>query len=189
MKTVPDFASRFEKEGRALLKLAAVEPPLFSRGTYQFEVREGKKKYFPFLQIKEIGEIGDAFCSCEGSEKGEGCPHLAASFLFVFQGGKEPLHIRFEKSFWNVLFQIEAKRNGFSTQILKSVEGGYCIESKTDKVLFSIFAKNEKSQEKLQALIEKREEETESTSIKFSNLSQEELAAYPQGEPSLFFWF
>jgi hypothetical protein len=80
----PEYVSEYLKQAEALLEGNAVGEPIFSRGTYQFEVLEkGKKKAFPFIQMKDDGAVTDSFCSCKLSETGRGCPHLAAAYLRI----------------------------------------------------------------------------------------------------------
>jgi len=178
MQNAPEFVAVFAKEAQTLLK--RVKDPLFSRGTYQFEIKEPKKETaFPFLQVSDEGKVGDAFCTCKVSESGKGCPHLAAAYLKVFEQ-EQPLHVRFQQSLWNALFQMAARRDC----PLKKEDGKYIAESKTKKLLFSIEGKTLAAKKKLDQIIEKREIETEETSIKFFNLSAEELTQYRAGEPS-----
>jgi superfamily II DNA or RNA helicase len=186
MAGVPDFVQAFRAPAEALIASRAIQEPLFSRGTYQFEVREAKKKEedFPFLQLSDEGGVRDCFCTCAASETGRGCPHLAAAFLKIFNGYDKPLHIRFRDSLWNHLFQMAGKRHGYDTKCLHEQEGGrYVCESKTRKKLFSIQATGP-AKKRLTQIIGERVIETEETSIKFSNLSAEEIAQYRAGEAS-----
>src|SRR6187431_81383 len=137
MGNQPEFVQDNIREAKALLKADAVKEPVFSRGTYQVEVLgKNKKKYFPFLQMQDDGEVADSFCSCEA---GSGCAHLAAAYLRIFNGFDEPLHVRFKKSLWNRLFQMASKRHGYDTDCLRKGKPGlYFAESKTKKKLFWI---------------------------------------------------
>ena len=186
MANPPDFVLAYLSEGKAILNAGSVKEPLFSRGTYQIEIQEkGKKKAFPFIQMKDDGEITDSFCSCKVSEEGKGCPHVAAAYLRIFNGAEEPLHIRFKKSLWNRLFQMAAKRHGYDTEgLVKEKEGKYSCESKTKKGLFSIEAITPAARKRLEGIIAERVVETEETSIKFSNLSAEEISQYRAGQSS-----
>ena len=166
----PSFISDYAKQAEALLQRDAVKEPLFSRGTYQIEVVDRKVSYFPFLQISEEGVLSDFFCSCKVSEKGRGCPHLAAAWLAIFSKTQEPFHVRFKKSLYNRLCQMAAKRHGYEPSCLKKEGKLYVCESSTKKRLFAIEAKNAA---RLKKIIAQREVETEETSIKFSNLSPE----------------
>jgi len=183
---VPSFVNDYSKVADALLERGAVGEPIFSRGTYQFEVQETeKKKAFPFIQIKDNGQVTDFFCSCKVSESGNGCPHLAASYLRIFNGKGEPLHIRYRKSFWNRLFQMACKRHGYEPDCLERQEdGSYITSSSTHKKLFSISPLIPQSQERLEAIVANRPVETEETSIKFSNLPTEDIAQYRAGKAS-----
>ena len=186
MKMPPEFVQENFSAAKSLLREGAVREPVFSRGTYQIEVLEkGKKKVFPFIQMKDDGTVTDSFCTCKASEGGTGCPHLAAAYLWIFTDFEEPLHVRFKKSLWNRLFQMAAKRHGYETDCLeKKKEGHYICQSKTKKELFSIVSKTAVGKKKLEELVAKRILETEETSIKFSNLSAEELAQYRAGQSS-----
>ena len=177
----PSFISDYAKQAEALLQRDAVKEPLFSRGTYQIEVVDRKVSYFPFLQISEEGVLSDFFCSCKVSEKGRGCPHLAAAWLAIFSKTQEPFHVRFKKSLYNRLCQMAAKRHGYEPSCLKKEGKLYVCESSTKKRLFAIEAKNAA---RLKKIIAQREVETEETSIKFSNLSPEEIAKWREGKAS-----
>ncbi len=180
MGNQPEFVQDNFRKAKALLKADAVKEPVFSRGTYQVEVQtKNKKKYFPFLQMKDDGEVTDSFCSCEA---GSGCVHLAAAYLRIFNGFDEPLHVRYKKSLWNRLFQMASKRHGYDTDCLRKEKGGsYFTESKTKKRLFWIEARSAGAKKRLEAICSQRAQETEETSLKFSNWPAEEIAAYRSG--------
>ncbi len=178
----PRFVFDYEKPAAALLKRSAVLEPIYSRGTYQVEVQDRNTSFFPFLQIQNDGQLSDAFCTCALSEKAQGCPHLAAAWLRIFNGTEEPLHIRFHKSFWNRLFQMSSKRHGYETDCLKREDGIYFCESKTKKRLFFIEGITDEGKARLAEIVSERIEATEETSIKFSNLSPEELTLWRQGK-------
>ncbi len=182
----PAFVAEYLSPAQGLIASYAMKELLFSRGTYQLEIQEkGKKKVFPFIQMKDDGEVTDFFCSCSTSESGLGCAHLAASYLKIFDGTDEPLHIRFKRSFWNRLLQMASKRHGYGVEcIQKGEDGSYFAESKEKNILFSIHPITEKGGKKLEAILENRPAETEETSIKFSNLPLEEIEAYRAGHPS-----
>jgi SNF2 family DNA or RNA helicase len=186
MRDPPDFVQAYLSEGKAILKGGGVKEPIFSRGTYQVEVQEkGKKKAFPFLQVRDEGQVSDSFCTCKTSEEGKGCPHISAAYLRIFNAFDDPLHVRFKRSLWNRLFQMAAKRHGYNTNCLeKQKEGKYVCDSKTKKGLFSIEAKTPAAKKRLEGIVAERIEETEETSIKFSNLSSEEIAQFRAGQAS-----
>lgn len=186
MAILPEFVQAYLSEGEALFKAGCVREPIFSRGTYQIEVQEkGKKKAFPFEQLKDDGTVSDFFCTCKISEEGKGCPHLAAAYLRIFNGTDEPLHIRFKKSFWNRLFQMESKRSGDEPScIVKEKDGSFTCKSQTKKILFWTLPKTADAKKKLESILARKAEETEETSIKFSNLSAEEIELYRKGQAS-----
>lgn len=186
---IPKFLYLFQKEGENLYLKQALLEPHFSRGTYQFEVIETienkKKKSFPFIQISDAGEVIDCFCSCQTSEEGNGCPHLAASYLQIFNGFQEPLHVRFRKSLWNRLFQVKSRRCGYDAGSIKKREDGvYYCESKTKKLLFLIETRQPKAKKRLEKIVIGKPLETEETSIKFSNLPIEEIEAFRKKKAS-----
>ncbi len=183
MKMLPEFVCKYFSSANLLIEEGRVKDLLFSRGTYQAEVQgKNKKKEFPFLQIQEDGSLSDFFCSCAEEL---GCVHLAAAYLKIFQGKEEPLHIRFKNSFWNRLFQMISKRQGYEPSCLLCDEAGlYSCESKTKKKLFSIEALGASAKKELKKMITNREVETEETSLKFSNWPAEELASFRAGQGS-----
>ncbi len=179
----PRFVSEYAKAAAALLSRAAVKEPIYSRGTYQVEVVDRNTSFYPFMQIQAEG-LADAFCTCALSEKAGGCPHLAAAWLRIFNGTEEPLHVRFQKSFWSRLFQMASKRHGYAPDCLNKKESAYVCESTTKKPLFAIEGMTEEGRSRLSEIVSERIEETEETSIKFSNLSADELALWRKGEAS-----
>jgi len=184
MGNLPEFVQDNLRAAKALVKAGGVKEPVFSRGTYQVEVQEkGKKKFFPFLQMNDEGELTDSFCSCE---EGGRCIHLAAAYLRIFNEFSEPLHVRYKKSLWNRLFQMASKRHGYDASCLKKEKKGslYSCESKTKKRLFWIEAKSARAKKRLEGIVSDRAEETEETSLKFSNWPAEEIAQYRAGKAS-----
>ena len=181
----PRFVREYEKDALALLKSGSVHEPNFSHGTYQFEIQDQTTPFYPFLQFSDDGQLADSFCSCKLSEKGEGCPHLAAAYLRIFNATLEPLHVRFRKSLWNRLFQMASRRLGYETDcIKKEKEGLYYCDSNIKKRLLSIEVFGPLANERIQRIVEKRVKETEETSIKFSNLSPEEISQWKEGHAS-----
>jgi len=179
------FSKKDLEAGKKLLEDHRVLSIVFSGGTYQVEVLASKKPrsiVWPFLQLTDTGEIIDAFCSCETATQNGSCEHLAASYLKV--DGEEPLHVRFRESLWNQIGVISAERHGYEPTCLKRTGESLEAFSQAGKRLFLIRAKKGKTLEKLEEILYDRPVETEETSIKFSNLSQEELALWQEGRPS-----
>lgn len=173
------------KAGQDLIDQGAIGGVLFSEGTYQIEVidPQDKEVYWPFIQIEDEGKVLDKFCTCKAAEKGS-CPHLAASYQKIYNGKSEPLHVRFRDSLWNQLCQIASNRHGYDTSLLKEEKEVYRASSVTGKKLFQVRGTDSAGSARLQEILVNRALETEETSLKFSNLSAEELTLWRQGRPS-----
>lgn len=185
--TINSFPADDLKAGTLLFEKGKVGAILFSEGTYQVEVVELKKKerYWPFLQLDDVGKLKDHFCTCKKAEKTHYCPHQAAAGLKIFNGKITALHIRFRDSLWNVLCQIASRRHGYEIDALKGdLKTEFQACSVTGKRLFFIRAHSEKGKKRLKEIILDHKQETEETSLKFSNLSPEELALWREGRPS-----
>lgn len=182
------FAEKDLKEGALLQEKGKVGAILFSQGTYQVEVKEGKKGkvFWPFLQLNDEGFLKDHFCTCAKAEETGACVHQAAAWLAIFHGKQFPLHIRFRASLWNQLCEIGARRHGYeSAPIQGSLKAGFQFNSLNGKKLFSFRPLTERGKKKIREIILERKPETEETSLKFSNLSPEELRLWQQGNPSI----
>ncbi|HSX12206.1 MAG TPA: DEAD/DEAH box helicase, partial [Rhabdochlamydiaceae bacterium] len=169
-----------------LINKKKVATILFSEGTYQIEVldlKTPKKAHWPFLQMDDAGNIQDAFCNCATAEKKGACQHLAAAYLKIMRDRK-PLHVRFRVSLWNALCELASRKLGYDTLALSKEGSGFQAVSNTGKQIFYIKPLKEPSKKKLQDIFIKRPLETEETSLKFSNLSPEEIALWRQGRPS-----
>ncbi|MDN3504552.1 MAG: DEAD/DEAH box helicase [Rhabdochlamydiaceae bacterium] len=187
----PSFLRTSDLEkGRTLLHHAnGIRALFFSERTYQIQVSKDEKSsesYWVFLGLDQSNIPTDFFCECDDFEKHQSCSHIAAAYLSIFTEHEEPLHVRYKSSLWYILFFIAARRHGFSPNISKlSNKYGFEIESTNKKVLFSMEALSEEGEEKLNELVFNRVKETEENSIKFSNLSMEELKLYKEGNPSI----
>ncbi len=186
MKNLP-FSKNDFKLAKQLIEKDKVGTILFSEGTYQveiFDLKTVKKTDWPFLQIDDTGNIQDAFCSCKTAEKQGSCEHLAAAYLKIVKE-KEPLHVRFRGSLWNVLCELASRKLGYDTHLLlQTDQEGFTAKSTTGKELFYIKSLKKASKKRLDDIFVKRPLETEETSLKFSNLTQEEIALWRQGRPS-----
>lgn len=186
-KNLPEFLLPFYEEALEYLSKNFVKDIEFSGPTYQIEVEDPtlKKTVWAFLQIDHKGNIKDCFCSCEHGEEANGCVHVTAAFLRIFNNTAIPLHLRYENSLWNKLCFLYADRVGYDIQCLKKLsEGHYVCRSISGKQLFSIQATDEKMMHHLNKIMQNRPIETEETSIKFSNLSPVELELWRSGRPS-----
>ncbi len=182
----PPYSDQEVEEATALYKAGKVGYIAFSEGTYQVEVKDIKSKrvFWPFLQIDDTGHVLDGFCNCPGAEKKKTCSHLAAAYLRIFAGESAPIHVRFRSSLWNQLSQIACRRHGSDPRLLHAVGKGFEASSSTDKKLFAIEATGAEGKKHLENFLFNRKEETEETSLKFSNLPPEEILLWREGRPS-----
>ncbi len=179
------FTRKHQIAGKALIEEGKVKNALFSGGTYQIEVDDTLQKeiFWPFLQIQDDGKLTDRFCTCAEAGECRSCAHLAAAYLFI--NPNIPLHVRFQDSLWNKLCLMAFIRHGDTLENLKKgEEGEYVIQAPRGESLFSIRSKTHKGKEWIKEMIFHRKEETEETSLKFSNLSTEELKLWKKGLPS-----
>ncbi|MGM0439556.1 MAG: DEAD/DEAH box helicase [Chlamydiota bacterium] len=146
---------------------------VFSRGTYQVEVlAKGKKSSWTFLQFDETGKLRDYLCSCDE----EHCSHLAIAYKAVSY--PRLIHLEFSDSLWNTLGKLWADAYGYDADVLKKVgDGHYTIDSQ--RFSLQIF-----TPQKCREWIDERLKESESNSLKFSNLPQEEIDHWRQGRAS-----
>lgn len=168
-----------------ILSSGGVKNIVFSNKTYQVEVDDltGVDPTWIFMQLDTKGEIQDGFCSCAKAEYTQSCPHLAAGSLAIFCDGV-PLHEKYAESLLYHFFFIAARRYGFEPEVLKKVKDNtYQIKTKTEKSSFRLELLSDEALEKLIELFDKPKE-TEENSIKFSNLTAEELKLYRDGNPT-----
>lgn len=184
---LPDFLEAYRSSCDQYLQQERIREVNFSGPTYQIEVldRKTNEALWVFLQLENEG-VKDVFCSCEDSTQKGACEHMAAACYFVFLRQKIPLHLRFQESFWHALFFGMLKKCGAKNpKITKDpTSGAYAIQAYNGVHLFSVDAHREML-EKLKVFFEEKAVETEETSIKFSNLSEEELEFWRQGRPSM----
>lgn len=172
----------YQRQAEELLKLGYVRTIDFSGSTYQVEVYdpEIEDARWPFLQFDEQGGLKDAFCSCP-SEEGM-CVHLAAAYLKILGPSGQPLHLRFQRSFWNQLCRLFADHSSYDERLIEPVaKGSYLYKN---EVYFEIKAKTLEAEKRLKLLIEERIREAPENSIKFSNIPQEEILKWKEGRPS-----
>ncbi len=158
------------------------EDVFFSKGTYQIGVQSGKEEVWPFLQISDSGDLIDGFCSCSEEDE-SGCPHLAKALQVATRNGKAPLHKAFLSSLWyEVLLGVFRKSESDKTKL--SLQEDKLILKEGQKTWIEIQAHGKALTEYLEELAQKSGQETEETSLKFSNLSAQEMAEYEAGKPS-----
>lgn len=180
------FSQKNLTRAKQLLLEQSVKKIVFSEAIYQIEIldKEQARFFSPFLHINDQGKILEGFCSCDEAERIPFCAHLAAAYLTVFNENPQPLHVRFRHSFWNCLGQIFCNRHGYETIVLQKKEAAYEIKSTTNKLLFYIEPLTAVTQQYLHTLFFERTTETEETSLKFSNLTSDELQLWKEGNPS-----
>ncbi|MBN9377366.1 MAG: hypothetical protein BGO14_09735 [Chlamydiales bacterium 38-26] len=184
---LPAVLRPFQQKGEQLLQQKKIKQVEFSGGTYQVQVADDvtHQDVWAFLQLDERNRLKDSFCSCDESEDVSSCPHLVAAYLYIFNKSKQPLHRRFEKSLWNKLcFAFSEKMKFDADQFKPSAKGVYAIYSVGGKQLFKVQGLSKAAVRNLKDLLFHRYVETEETSLKFSNLSQEELTRWREGRPS-----
>ncbi len=180
------FTQEEFEQGSRLLHADAIKSVVFSGGTYHFEVeeRKGEESLYPFVQIDDDGRLLDRFCTCTDVEQGGSCSHLAAAWQKIFLNSPLPLHCRFRLSFWNQLGLIASRRHGYDVGVLVQVSSDrWQVLSSSGKRQFILHVRNEESLSHLQEILSAAPS-TEETSLKFSNLSPEELEWWRQGRPS-----
>lgn len=156
----------------------------FSGATYQVQVfdPQDSEEIWVFLQLNKEGKIADAFCSCDQGE--EGCQHIEAAYRSIYGNHEEPLHLRYIASLWYFLCNLYAQWTNFETKELKEEKKGEFIWRSSGKILFSLSARDREGKFVVETILKERHEETEQNSLKFSNLSPEELEAWREGRPS-----
>lgn len=174
MTPLPKDLLPFQKKALASIKAGNIRAIEFAGRTYQVSVydEEAKEAYWAFLHLTEQGEIADSFCLCSDETEKDRCVHLAASFLRIYNEKPEPLHVRYEGSFWRAL--------------------GMICDARFDKKAKSVIhAKNGAGTHFLKELFEKSVPPTEETSLKFSDLTENELQELREGHmtPKLHYEF
>lgn len=186
MVSLPDELKSYQHDAEIALNQGAVRDIEFSGSTYQVLVADphSKEEIWVFLQLEGKGGIKDAFCSCTQMQETPGCLHLAIAYLGLFKGYAEPLHLRFSRSFWNALCQLYERRLGGDPKILlQEIPGKMYCQSATGKKIFNLEPLNPPAADFIDLMIHKPAQETEETSLKFSNLSTEELSLWREGKP------
>jgi len=184
---LPEELKPYRREAEQALNQGAVKDIEFSGSTYQVLVKDfsSQQDYWVFLQLEGKGEIKDAFCSGDHDAETSDCLHLAVAYLSLFKGFSEPLHQRFARSLWNHLCRLYEERLGDDPSALEENSPGiYTCHSSTGKKLFELEGLHPESIQLLETIIQKRKDETEETSLKFSNLTHEDLSLWREGKPN-----
>jgi superfamily II DNA or RNA helicase len=185
---IPDNLKPFKKAAREYLEMELIKNIEFSGPTYQIlmQDRQSGQNAWIFLQLDEHGQIGDCLCDYEeASEDSALCEHLCAAFMTIYNRHQAPLHHRFERSLWNSLCRLYFERLGAASGTLEQVnKGHYVRQSAGGKLIVEFKATSLAGATFLRELLEHRREPTQETSLKFSNLSIEELILWEEGHPS-----
>ncbi len=185
--TLPRYLRPYRCHAERLIEQSAIKEVEFAGSTYQVLVEDpvSYQKEWVFLQLEETGEIRDAFCTAPHPEETKGCIHLTAAYLSLFKGGERPLHRRFIDSLWNHLCSLYEERLGGDSHILsQDASGIYYCQSSSGKKIFILRPMTESAAQEFERIIHIRAAETEETSLKFSNLSQEDLLMWREGRPA-----
>ncbi|WP_068467291.1 DEAD/DEAH box helicase [Candidatus Protochlamydia phocaeensis] len=185
MIQLPSYLKAYRQDAQKSLAQKLVKDIEFSGPTYQVLVQDlhSHKNYWVFLQLEGSGQIKDIFCSCE--EGHERCLHQAVAYLSLFDNYSLPLHQRFARSLWDHLCRLYEDRLGDDSSILLNLgPGHYVFQTNLDKIVFSVKACTPTAIEFLSKLLCRRSQETEETSLKFSNLSAEDILLWREGRPN-----
>lgn len=185
---LPEYLHSFQSQAEEYLAKGLVKSVEFSGSTYQVLVidADSQAEAWTFLQLDPQGQIGDCFCDFEEAEDFTPCVHLCAAYLRLYNGHEKPLHLRFEHSLWNCLSLLFFERLGDEATIFQKLDKGHYVHKSAGrgKVIFEAKSKSAKGASMLKSLLEKRPEPTQETSLKFSNLTVEELLQWEEGRPS-----
>lgn len=187
MIVLPSPLKRYQKQARDGLAHGLAREIEFSGPTYQVLVIDPHthKEEWAFLQLDALGRLKDSFCSCEQSGTTGGCIHQAIAFLHVYGSHPLPLHQRFDSSLWNKLCRwCSDAMEGKPDQLKATKEGRFVCRGAGNKVIFSLKSHTPDVQKKIEQMVFHRREETEETSLKFSNLSENEIAEWQRGKPT-----
>ena len=176
---LPDNLEPFRAVAQKLVSEGKAEEILFSGPTYQVRADGEKEPIWVFLQLDHDDRVKDLFCNCDHCSDTGSCVHMAMALFAVFRGYTHPLHKRFEASpFFHVFkalcqasSQVACRQHG--TALRWESGDDYVHLEGSSEWMDSVYA-----------LATRREEETEETSIKFSDLTDDELAAWRQGTVS-----
>lgn len=189
MVHLPTRLNRFRHEAHQTIEHGMVKEIEFSGSTYQILIEDlhTHKECWVFMQL-DGKKIKDAFCSCEEigeTDENPPCVHLAAAYLSIYNHKPLPLHQRFKRSLWNAIGHLCVDQFGDEATVLASNQAGfYEFKTKSKKTLFYIKAKNPSVSEQVDSIIKEPPQQTEETSLKFSNLPAEEIEQWRQGKPS-----
>ena len=171
----PDTLIPFLKEARTSASKRMVAEITFSGSTYQIRCKDGGESFWVFLQLDQSDQARDFFCSCPACVETGACRHMAAAFSSIFDKTFLPLHKRFEASCFSILFRALSEGCDRPVCVRNSALQLRCGKSSV------VLSGPSDWLDAIQSMIEPSVEATEETSIKFSNASEDELAAWRRG--------
>ncbi|MCB1118996.1 MAG: DEAD/DEAH box helicase, partial [Chlamydiia bacterium] len=176
MRLWPKRWGRFRKDAEAWIAKGCIEEIQFSGKTYQVHVLDPQyeRAVWAFFHLRDSGEIEDCFCACQQGNEENPCLHLVSAYACLFTKSDLPLHREFTHSIWYELCLMGMLL--WDDTIVKKGKW-WCSHNRE-------FAIRCSSKGILRELFSNRPEETEETSLKFSNLSEEELDSWREGNPS-----
>ncbi len=165
----PEYLEPLKKEAEKLFLEGSVAEIIFSGPTYQVLAA---KDTWVFVQLDPDNQVKDIFCQCDQCQEEGACVHMALALLAITKDETLPLHIQFEHSPFFAAFSPLTQK-------------GFSLDVKKEKNKLSI-GKNvalSGPETWLKALCKELspKEETEETSIKFSDLSEEEIENWRKG--------
>lgn len=140
----------------------------FSGPAYHIECALNGSSEWVFIQLKADYSVQDLFCGCQECSQSGYCIHMAIALLGIFNDTSLPLHQRFALSPFYTLCSEHYLENTVHKQSSSVTLGPLKCTGKIEPML---------------AIIAKNEGQTEENSIKFSNLSDEDLREWNEGRP------
>lgn len=184
---LPRSLEEYAPQAQHYLDKHVVEDVEFSGGTYQVLVQlpDAPTAEWTFLQLDDRGRLRDSFCPCPEGEEKQACIHQAVALLYLYGKHTLPLHQRFARSIWNCLCMYYSRQFDGRTRDIETIAPGtYVCYGEEGRVVVAIRGKDAAAISRLEGIFFDRKRETEETSLKFSNLSAEELHLWRQGRPS-----
>lgn len=181
---LPEFINKYLAQAKRLLDEQSVKDIVFSGGFYQIEVYDPIKKRCMTVEIQldKNNHVEPVSCQCSKQKE---CIHLAVGCLAIFDGQKEPLEIRHEKSFWYHLLFVLAKQIGFTTRSLQTKSpDSYESISDTKETIFELVLKSKSAKQKFKEIFKDITLEKDVVPFQASNISEEERLKWKQGKAS-----
>lgn len=163
------------------------EVQFVSQGAYQVAVIDERlnREFFILLQFSSVGILMDTLCDCQEHEEHLTCWHVKLAMDKIKSKEGTPLHILFKHSFWNHFCRALFAKSGQDKERIDSQnERSYIMKSDSGKLLFKLAIMNQEKEAFFYSTLLQRAKETEENSLKFLNLSQDEIALWRSGRPS-----